>query len=363
MNEKLSVFHISVLVYMIQSGVALFSLPGILAENFGSNGWVIVPIISFIVMINIFLIGRVYKLGKGKSIFEILEQTMPKLLLYPIYLAIAFNWGILASLVGKQYVLIFQMIAFPTTNPMIFKVIVDILAFLLVTKGLYNISKASTVIFFLTVWMVFLEFFHFKELELARYTSFLFYEGKDFIKGSLETYTAFLGYELAILFFPFVNKRSKIMKGIYIGNFITTFVYLSVTLVCFGFYSYGQLEKMLFPVLDILAYVRLPFIERIENLLFTLFFLKILITTSLYYWGSQQVLIRIFKKTKEKLIVFIVIGLFYFISIYPSVLGEINKWLSTFAYIETGVAFALPVICLLTLFIHKVRSRNQNVQN
>jgi spore germination protein (amino acid permease) len=362
MEEKLNFFHIILLTYMIQSGVVLLSLPSILAEQFGSNGWIILPFISAIALVNILVIGLVYKNGDGKPIFTLLEGTVPKTFLYPIYLFLIVVWTMLGCLIGKQYVLIFQIIAFPTTNPMMFKIVLDIIVFLLLTKGIYNITKATTVFFFMTFGMVFLQAFHLKELEFARYTSFLFYDSKYYIKGTLDTYTAFLGYELIILLFAFVNKKSKLIKGAIYGNIMTTFVYLSIALVCFGFYSFQQLSQMLFPVLDLLAYIKLPFIERIENLLFTFFLLKILITTTLYFWAAQQTLKRLFRNTKEKALGFFLVFIAYGISSIPKVLEDVNRWLTQFAYIEIGISFGLPLFCLFVLFIQRMKGSSQDVQ-
>lgn len=65
-------------------------------------------------------------------------------------------------MIGKKYVLIFQMLSFPTTNPMVFKLAVDILAFLMITKGIYSISKAATLFFWLSAWMYLLMLWFFR---------------------------------------------------------------------------------------------------------------------------------------------------------------------------------------------------------
>ena len=347
---------------MIQSGVVLFSLPGVLAEQFGSNGWITIPVASTVVMVNIFLIGLLYKHGKGKSIFEITEGVAPKAIVYPMYFLLAIVWSMLACLVGKQYVLIFQMIAFPTTHPMIFKFAMDVLVFLLLIKGIYNISKAATIIFYLTIWMLLTNVYFFKEMELVRYTTFIFYNHGDILKGSIELFTAFLGYELSILFFPFVNKSSKLIRGVFYGNLFTTIVYLVVCIVSYGFFTYQQLAQMLLPMLDLLAYIKLPFIERIENLLFTFFYLKVLVTVVLYFWAAQQVMTRIFKKTKANAIGFVLIAVCYGISYQFITLEDVSRWLTRFANAEIAIAFGLPLVGLLLIFIGK-RGQSENAKN
>ena len=86
--------------------------------------------ISILICLNIYLIYWVYRLGKGQSIFEILEKSIPKFILVPFYLAFSMVWALIGCLVAKEYVLIFQMFAFPTTDPMVFKIAIDVLAFI-----------------------------------------------------------------------------------------------------------------------------------------------------------------------------------------------------------------------------------------
>src|SRR5262245_53578464 len=127
MKEKLSGFHAGVLIYMIQSGVVIFSLSQMEAQYFGTNGWIFTLIMAVLVSVNIGLIYLVYRLGKGKSVFEIMEKSIPRPLLFPFYFALSALWAVIGSMVINEYVLIFQMMAFPATNPNLFKLFVDIL--------------------------------------------------------------------------------------------------------------------------------------------------------------------------------------------------------------------------------------------
>lgn len=164
MKEKLHPFHVSLLVFMMQSGVIVFSLPRIIAHSMGYNGWATLILFSGIVMFNLLLIGLVYRLSNGKSIFLILEQALPKIIVFPLYAVLITVWTMIGCLSAKQYVILFQVFVFPTTHPMYIKAIVDVLAFLLIIKGIYNISKAATTFFFITIWLNLLLLFFSKTL-------------------------------------------------------------------------------------------------------------------------------------------------------------------------------------------------------
>lgn len=144
MMDKLRPFHITVLVYMTQAGIVMFTLPRSLADYFGTNGWLVLIPCFLLSSFNIYLITLVFRLGKGRSVFEIMEQSIPKGILYPFYMCLASVWLIFGCMIGKKYVLLFQMLSFPTTNPMIFKLAIDLLLFLMLIKGLFTISKSAT---------------------------------------------------------------------------------------------------------------------------------------------------------------------------------------------------------------------------
>lgn len=354
MKEKLSPFHVTILLFITQNGTVIITLPRLLAEHFGTNGWLSLVFVYMVASVNLLLISAVYRMGDGISIFEIMEQSIPKLFLYPFYLAIASLWSVVGCLVAKQYVLIFQMIAFPTTSPMVFKLALDILAFFLIIKSVYNIAKAATVFFWLIVWMLLLMFYFYGDFEWSRLTPFLFRDGAMSMNGFFSTFIAFLGYEVCLLLFPYSDKRTKLMKAAQIGNFMTFITYLYICIVAFGFYGHEHLKTLQFPMLNILAYIQFPFIQGTENLLFGFFLFSILITTAMYWWSAKEVCRRMFS-ANEKLLAFTILFLSFGISYIPDSMNEVGRWLAYLGYSELGVAFFLPVGLIVLLLAQRKR--------
>ncbi|OAS24341.1 GerAB/ArcD/ProY family transporter [Paenibacillus oryzisoli] len=357
MNEKLNGFQIFILIHMIQVGVGIFSLPRVAAEYFGYNGWLMLVVIAAIVAFNIYLIWIVWKMGKGASIFTIFESLLPGWVVYPIYTVLALTWSFTASLVAKQYVLIFQVTAFPTANPMIFMFFITVLAYLLSIKGIFVISKASTVFFFLVLWMLLLEGTFYNDLELSRYTHYLFKEGKEYWLGAFNLFGSFLGFELCLMLFPYVQPKTRFFTSVQLANVFSFLVYVSVTLICFGFYSLQQLKLIMFPFIDLLAYVKFPFIERAENLLFSFLLLRVLITIVMYHWSASLCLQQIFKTRKIERITLYMMGSMYVISWIPSVLDEVSKWLYIATYFNIAYTFVLPLSLIGILSIQRWRKQ------
>ena len=357
MKEKLHPIHIGILIYMTQTAVVILSLPRSLAEHFGTNGWVILIPVSLFVAFNIFVISIVYRMGKGRSVFAVLEQSIPKAVLFPLYLAVGFLWALIGSLVGKQYVLVFQMSSYQSAPPMVLKFVCDFLAWLLINKGIHNIAKASTIFFVMIFWMILLLFYHLSDFSFTRLTPFFFQGETDFWNGLWEVYSSFLGFELSLLLFPYVASKTNMFKAVYAGHFLTSFTYLIVSFVMFGFFSLGQLTSLVNPVIDLLALIQLPFVERIENLLFGFLLYTTLITSVMYFWAAQEAWARVFHCVKPAVLNAFLILSTGLSSLVPKTAEDVRSWLKIFVNIQIGVAIIFPVFLILLLTIQNQKKR------
>ncbi|MDF2722228.1 MAG: spore gernimation protein [Paenibacillus sp.] len=359
MQEKLAAFHLSILIYMTQVGVTILVLPRLLSTHFGTNGWLSLFIISFVATINIALISAVYRMGEGKSIFDIMERAVPKWLLYPFYVFFVCVWALIGCMTAKYYVLVFQMIAFPTMNPMIFKFAFDVLVFMLVIKSIYNISKSATIFFWLISWMTLLLFMFYKEFQWARLTPFLFQDSHQQIKGFLNIYAAFLGFELSLLLIPYCDRKTKFGRSIMFGNLWTTFNYWYVGFILFGFYGYEALRHLQFPLLNLLAYIQLPFIQATENLLYAFILNSAIMTSVMYFWSAKEVAQRMIPAS-SRLLAFIIMSVSFGIAYIPDVLSEVQHWLEYLSYLEIGIAMGLPVCLIAIIWIQGRKGKVAN---
>ncbi|WHZ00565.1 GerAB/ArcD/ProY family transporter [Neobacillus sp. YX16] len=354
MKEMLSPFQASILIYLIQSGVTLFSLPRLVAEAFGTNGWIGLIIISFIVNINLVLIWFVYKISKGKSIFEILA-IFPKWITLPFCLFIAVVWMLLGIMVMVKFTMIIKVLFYQNVSLFYLLTMFYILTYLLLKKDLYQIAKSTVVIFYFTVWTVFLLAFHLPEFSFIRLTPFIFKGETDILNGGLSIYTALLGYELSILFIHMIERKQLI--SLLAGNSITSLIYFGVTFVSFGFFSFEQLLKEMYPVITLLGFISIPVLERVENFTFSIFGLKVLVTTVMYLWGSKELLQYQFKRIRPNFLLIGILLISFFLSFIPKVIKEVEKWLTYITYAATVIAFLLPIFLLVIILFTKKMNR------
>jgi spore germination protein (amino acid permease) len=352
-REKLNRFHIALLVFNTQSGIVLFTLPRITARYFGTNGWLVLIPVFLLVTLNIMLISAVYRMGQGKSVFDILSASLPRFILTPLYVFLWALFSMIGCLVVKQYVLIYQMLIFPTTSDAVLKIFVDVLVFLYIIKGIYNMSKANVIFSLLLLLQIPLSLFFLQEFDLVRLTPFLFKEGTDMKEGLLQLYGAYFGYELTLFLFPYAENNKRWLKYIHLGNGITMFIYLLVTFLSYGFFSHRALIHSSFPMLDMYAYLRFPFIERIQNFLFSLFLFSILHTAGMYYWSGQAVISQIFRRIPWKVIVFFSMAASILVGLIPKTLIQVESWFRYFTMVQLGFSLGFPLLLILLLLLQR----------
>ncbi|MGP0584137.1 GerAB/ArcD/ProY family transporter [Paenibacillus timonensis] len=352
-QEKLNRFHIALMVFNTQSGIILFTLPRITTHYIGTNGWLMLIPMFLLVSLNIMLISAVYRMGGGKSVFEILGASLPRFFLVPLYLLLWGLFSMIGCLVVKQYALIYQMLIFPSTSDMVLKIYVDVLLFLYVTKGIYTMSKANVIFSLLLLLQVPLALFFIKGFDLARLTPFLFQEGADMKEGLIGIYGAYMGYELSLFLFPYAENNKRWLKYVHLGNGITMFVYLLVTFLAYGFFSHRALIHSSFPILDMYAYLRFPFVERIQNFLFGLFMFSIVHTAGMYYWSGQTVMSQVFRRISWKVIIFLSMAVTIAIAMIPKSLIEVEAWFRYLTMAQLGFSFGFPLLLILLLLLQR----------
>ncbi|MBB6669619.1 GerAB/ArcD/ProY family transporter [Cohnella nanjingensis] len=358
-NEKLNRIHIALLIYMIELDVTVFALPRLVAKNIGTNGWVGLLALTCVACFNIWLFQIVYRMGKGQSFFQIVEAVVPKWCAYPFYLVLTVFWIAIGSFIGKDFILIFQTLTFQSSSSMMIFSLYCLMVYVLLVKDIYSILKAVTLFFLMTASVNLLAPFFFQDWKLIRFTTSLFQgtEGGHTLHGWTEVYTVFVGYELCLFLFPYVDKKSKLFQGMYTGQLLIGLVQQLAVWVSFGFFSFPELKVLAYPVIHTLEYIEFPFINRVENLVFPFFLFSNLVSTVLFAFAGLSCLKQMFPQARPKLLeLFIVIAIFG-LGYIPKLLREAEALVFHSFFVEIGVAFVLPLLLMVLLQIGKLRKK------
>ncbi|THF73292.1 GerAB/ArcD/ProY family transporter [Cohnella fermenti] len=362
MKEKINGFHLALFIYMCELDVTVFSLSRITAENVGTNGWAALLLLSPVALFNIYLYRLLFRVGEGRSAFELLEGVLPNWVLFPAYAVLAFFWVTLGSMIGKNFMLIYQTFAFQTTSPRLLFLLYCLVVYPLLIKDAYSILKAITIFFILTCAMNLLSPYFFGDWKLVRLTT-SFFQGGDrapSFHGWFEIYLVFVGFEVVLFLFPYLDKKGAAFRGAYIGHLLITSVYLLAVIIAFGFFSFQEVQVLQYPLINTLEYIELPFLNRMENLIFTGFLFANLVSTVIYCYAGKLTLQRIVPRVPDKLMSALVVAAVFVISGFFHILRDIERWLQTGLMTEAILSFAMPLALLPMAAYLKRRKRRQS---
>ncbi|MBB6635885.1 GerAB/ArcD/ProY family transporter [Cohnella thailandensis] len=359
-KEKINSFHLALFVYMCELDGTVFSLARTIAENVGTNGWVAILLLSPIALINIFLYHILFRAGEGRSAFELLEGTFPKWILSPFYIILAAYWAWLGAIIGKHFLLIYQTFAFQTTSPTMLLALYCLIVYTLLIKDIYSILKAVTVFFILTCSLNMLIPYFFREWKLVRLTSSFFQgaENGHTFHGWFEVYLAFVGFEVLLFLFPQMDKKGVALRGAYYGHLMITVIYIISVIIAFGFFSFKEIQSLQYPLINTLEYIELPFLNRVENLIFTVFLFANLVSTIGYCYASKVTLQRIVTKAPDKLFAILIIAGVFVFGCFLQILRDTEQWLDMGLMTEALLSFAMPLV-LIPVALHQKNSRKK----
>ena len=363
MKEKLNWFHVAVLVYMIELDTTAFSLPNVMAENIGLNGWAVILPLSAVSSLNLLLYRWLYRVGGGRSVFQILQSVFPKALLVPGYVLLAAFWVYISSLIGKNFILISQMFALFSTDSMLIFLLYCAMIYALLIKGLYAIAKATTVFFLLSFWMNLLIPYFARYWSPIRLTHFIFQgaEHGHTLHGWAETFMVFVGYELILFLFPYTDKKSKLFKGVFIGHWLISFVYVFVGLVSYGFFSFDELKQLQFPLITSLQYLEFPFLNRPENLVFTFFLYSNLVSSVFFAFAALTTIKQVFPKAKNRTLEGALVIAIYSCGFVSQTLSQSDLHIRHAYFAEMGIAFAMPILLIPVAYIGRRKEASKSV--
>ncbi|SDX38451.1 GerAB/ArcD/ProY family transporter [Paenibacillus sp. CF384] len=364
MNEKLKFSQTVILAITLQYGIISFEMPRLLAEEFGYNGWLALFGFGAISSLNLWLIAFVYRYSNGVNIYTIARRVLPAGIVIPLFSLLTLQWTVLGVLISKQFLLILRSTSFPTIEPLYLYILLGALILLLLSKGIIGIATTTVIFFICMFWLVILvPETLFNQFNFTRFTPYLFKDGAFTLKGMLNIYFAFLGYELCLLLFPYSGKKTRLMTGFQLANLIVTLLYCISAILTFSFYSFEQLQQLAYPSLNTLSFIRFPFVQRVDDLIFNLFMLRALIITSMYLWAAIELVRNMVTSVKKRVIPSLGMAILAaIIALWNR--GDLQKterWLYFLGMVEIGIAFLLPALLLILITIHHWKERRKHV--
>lgn len=348
------------LIVGTQIGVGFLSLPRVLAEKAGTDGWMGL-IIGWIlsVVASIFIVKTAEKYPND-TLYDLLIRFFGKIL------------GKVAIIIILVYTLWFSWIIFintmlyikgwflPKTPDYLIMLLFSIPVLFIVRNGLRVIGRYNELIFYMTIWLPVVFLFPLKDGSFLHLLPLFKVGWKEISATVPPVIYSFLGFELVFFFYPFLQKKQYAVHGIIIAHTISMFFYLFITISCFVFFSPDGIMDFNQPVLYLLKVIEFRFLERLDMVILNILILVSSRAWILYMYCTVYSSSQLMNKQDHSSHVPVLLGLFIVATFFiqPAWL-QVTAWQKWISNAGIVVAYILPVFLWVYSWIYERYSRRR----
>lgn len=354
--QKLNPYHVIFLVQNAMISIGLLSLPHFYSPM-GYDQWIMPLATTLLVQVLLCIYCWLALKHPTKNWFELNTFLLGKWIGKVINLYLVLYAILIVATITEGYMRLIQSITLPErtiTVPLIFYF--GVLLYL-ISGGIKSIARFCIISFVATAWMTYYLQWSFSKGSMGNLLPLANFMWNEFYTSFHQGFFAFLGFELILVFFPYILSQKDAWKHASYGLWITTFFYTLVCLASIAYFSEWQLARLLFPVLNLYKAVELSFIERIENLGITVWIFLILSSTAAYLWMAIKGVQQVFQ-TERSWTIAVCAGLAFFLCL--SYLPQDFKNM-LFRTVITYAGYFTLLLPLLLIPIHWLRRRRNTV--
>lgn len=316
-DHPLQSFQWAILVNRFQVDYFILILPSLLLKP--HMIWFIIAT-GIVAALYIFGIGRYLDAANRTSIknqlLMLCENIWFRLLMIFACALIAFKLLIII----RGYVELVHQFLFPSVDTKLFIILMLAGSYYLARSGLSAVVR-FTIIAFVAILCILIMNVHFYFPAYANYyhlLPLLPIDGDAYsIKSFFILWSLYGGPEYLIALTIWAGKK-RVTPYLLAGHAMTILEYLFIFIAALLFFGSTYLQTLQFPVIELLRYIQLPFFERVEMFIISIYMTSHLLISSilcLYLYGAARIVLKRMNKSTTRrglLAVFSIVGLYLF---------------------------------------------------
>ncbi|PEU78322.1 hypothetical protein CN386_13495 [Bacillus cereus] len=349
MTPKYQLSGLQFFFFIIQTqiGIAVLSLPYAIFQHARTDSWLTVMLAGICVQFCILIMWFLAKRFPEKTLFEITKSVLGIRLGKLVTIAYVIYFIGIISTILSLFSNIIQIWLLPNTPTWIPKLLLLCISIYVAKDNIKIIAR------FLVLTAIFLFFFFFIAVYALKYANFFYILplGKQgvhsILKGVPEGFLSFLGFEMFMILFPYVQtKATTKLRIASAANMFTTIFYTVLTLICLVFFSPKEMEIIPQPILYLIKSFEFKIVERPDILFTNTWIILVSSTIMAYLYGASRGLQHISEKYKRKTYVYGVSLLSFIITLIFNSPAEAN--ILSHIVSKMGLIFSLGLpVCLL----------------
>ncbi|WP_423220067.1 GerAB/ArcD/ProY family transporter [Bacillus thuringiensis] len=262
----------------VQVGTGVLSLPRVVAEKAGTDGWIAILVGWLCSIISSTCLIQAVQTIPHDSLKELLQKFFGKWIGHIFICSYILYFFTYYWIVMMNSILFIKGWFLPHTPEYLLFALLCIPTYMIVHKGRQSVGKYCEFIFYMTLWIPFFFFIPSVDGDKLYFMPLLKNGIFPILQAVPTTAFSFLGFEICIVLYPYLQKKQYAIHGVFIANTITMLFYLFTTLICFHVFGPDSITQFSQPVLDLLKQIEFRFLERFDMVL--LLFYLLVVSTS-----------------------------------------------------------------------------------
>ncbi len=291
-------------VIATQLGTGMLWYPNSLAMKVGHDGWISVIIFGSIITFFIVFMILLLKRYENQNIFSINKNIYGKVIGFFINNGIIVYLFILTCISLRIFINIVKLIALPLTPGIIVTIFTFLPSLYLVSYGLKFIARDTIFAYYAILFCLIIFFLESKDFHFT----FLQPIGKcgvnKIISTTPESLHAFLGYELIAIIYPEITNKNKVMIYSICANFVTTIMYIIITIVSTIVLGENFLKSTLYPIINLSRYYEAPIFQRIDLFFLATWFFIMAMDSRAYFFAAYYSINKVYDLKMSKIFLF-----------------------------------------------------------
>ena len=336
-------------------GSGVLSLPRIVAKKVGQDAWMAIILGSVVPIISLSLIRYLYRRNSADSFVNICRKVSGRTLgsLFSGILAI---YSIIATAAFLRFFVEEISIFLLAETPMLVK---SVLMLALCAYFAYGdarvLGRVNEFLFY-----ILLPLFLFPIPAVIANSDYrnlmpvLNYKVMDYVRAVLITSYSFSGFELYMVFHPYVSREKESFGASLYGILIVIAIYLYAVIASILVFGSELTKTITWPFLRLLSTAEIPILERVEFLFIQAWIAVSFRPISAQYYCASHIIAELMGLKSHKWITLALFPIIIGIASFPSNIFQVFKFSDYVGLLAIAVGIALPLILIvLGLFTQK----------
>lgn len=329
-------------------GTGILSLPRLAAKEAGQDAWFAVVLGALFPLASILLIRLLYKRNNDESFVKVCRKVSGKWIGGLLCIIFAVYSILTASILLRVFIEVISMFLL-TETPMLVKLVLMLsVCGYLVSGNAKVLGRINEFLFYLLLPII---FFSLPAIinngDLQNLMPVFNYKLSNYAKGSLTTGFAFSGFELYIVFHPYVLREKEALGASLYALLITLAIYLYFVISTVLVFGAQLVQEFTWPTLRVLATSEVPILERIEFLFIQWWIAVSFRPISNQYFCASHIITELFQVKAQKWSAFALFPVMILIAYYPKDIFQVFKYSDYIGLTALVIGIALPLMLII----------------